>query len=103
MSNSAAPAGASRPVRILRVIARLNLGGPAHHVRLLSARLPPERYETLLVAGRVVPGEEDLAAAAEYPRLHLRRLAALTPELATCADAVALAGLVRTMRSFRPD
>src|SRR4051794_25531873 len=90
-------------VRVLRVIARLNLGGPAHHVRLLSARLPPERYETLLVAGRVGPGEEELAAVAEDPRLHLRRLDALTPELDPRADAAALAGLIRTMREFKPD
>ena len=39
------------PIRILRVIARLNMGGPAHHVGLLSGLLDPERYETLLLHG----------------------------------------------------
>lgn len=33
-----------RRVRVLRVIARLNMGGPAHHVSLLSGRLDPARY-----------------------------------------------------------
>ena len=38
-------------VRVVRVIARLNAGGPAHHVGLLSSRLG-DGYETLLVHGR---------------------------------------------------
>ena len=31
-------------MKIVRVIARLNIGGPAYHVSLLSGRLDPERY-----------------------------------------------------------
>ena len=51
-------AASARPeaVRVLRVIARLNMGGPAHHVGLLSSRLDPERYETLLLHGDVGAG-----------------------------------------------
>ena len=37
--------------RVLRVIARLNIGGPAIHATLLSTRLDPARYETMLVTG----------------------------------------------------
>ena len=39
--------------RILRVIARLNVGGPAQHVVWLSEALQNEEFETLLVAGTV--------------------------------------------------
>jgi hypothetical protein len=40
-------------VRILRVIARMNNGGPACHVSLLSGKLDSDHYETLLVSGDV--------------------------------------------------
>lgn len=43
-------------VRVLRVIARMNIGGPAYHVSLLSGRLDGERYETLLLTGALGSG-----------------------------------------------
>jgi glycosyltransferase involved in cell wall biosynthesis len=54
------------PIRILRVIARLNVGGPALHVAYLSAELDRLGYKTILAAGTVSPGEgsmEDIARA----------------------------------------
>ncbi len=43
--------------RVLRVIARMNVGGPAHHVSLLGGRLDRDRFDTLLVHGSVGAGE----------------------------------------------
>ena len=40
-----------RPVKVLRVIARLNVGGPALHVSYLTRGLRDRGYETTLVAG----------------------------------------------------
>ena len=40
------------PIRVLRVIARLNVGGPALHVSYLTRELDRIGYETTLVAGR---------------------------------------------------
>jgi hypothetical protein len=42
---------ADEPIRVLRVIARLNMGGPALHVAYLSSGLRDRGYETTLVAG----------------------------------------------------
>ena len=55
-----------RRVKVLRIIARLNIGGPAIHTILLTAGLNNERFEPLLVTG--VEGRRegnmlDLAAA----------------------------------------
>ena len=44
----------------MRVITRLNIGGPAIHVSLLSSRLDPARYETLLVSGMVGKDEGNM-------------------------------------------
>ncbi len=48
------------PVRIMRIIDRLNIGGPAKHVTWLTAGLDNERYETTLVIGTVPAGEGDM-------------------------------------------
>ena len=47
-------------MKILRIIARLNVGGPARHVVWLSEGLKPLGYETVLVAGVVPAGEDDM-------------------------------------------
>src|SRR5438094_4952714 len=51
----------SKMTRVLRIIARLNVGGPARHVVWLSQGLPSAGYETLLVTGVVPPGEDDMS------------------------------------------
>src|SRR4029079_143488 len=49
-----AVAGPSAP-RILRIIARLTVGGPARHVVLVDRGLRARGYDTLLVHGSVGP------------------------------------------------
>jgi glycosyltransferase involved in cell wall biosynthesis len=47
-------------IRIVRIIDRLNVGGPAKHVAWLTAGLDPERFETTLITGVVPEGEGDM-------------------------------------------
>jgi len=47
-------------MKIIRVIARLNVGGPAKHVTWLTKGLQNSEYKSLLVAGRVPPSEDDM-------------------------------------------
>jgi glycosyltransferase involved in cell wall biosynthesis len=92
-----------RRIRVLRVIARLNMGGPAHHVSLLSSKLDPERYETLLLHGEVGEGEASLAGVAERLGVERKTIKDLGPALRPLADLRALTALVREVRRFRPD
>ena len=48
-------------MKIVRVIARLNVGGPAKHVAWLSSGLQTAESQTVLVAGTVPAGEEDMS------------------------------------------
>ncbi len=90
------------PFRVLRVIARLNIGGPAIHVSLLAARLDPARYRTTLVYGSEARDEgsmRDLAEGGQVETIHLPELGrAISP----WSDLRALARLVRLMRRLRP-
>ena len=61
----AAPVPAARMpekrIRILRIISRLNVGGPAIHVHLLSKGLDSRKFESILVTGRISPQEGDMS------------------------------------------
>lgn len=94
--------GTDQRIRVLRVIARLNVGGPALHATLLTERLNPARYDSLLVAGTEDPQEGN------YLRLHGRSVPGLIvlPELGReirgWPDLRALIRLARLMRAYRP-
>jgi cellulose synthase/poly-beta-1,6-N-acetylglucosamine synthase-like glycosyltransferase len=77
------------PIRVLRVIARLNMGGPALHVTYLARGLASRGYETTLVAGDVARGEESMAFVAERAGVEIVPLPGLSRELSPLRDAVA--------------
>ena len=93
----------THPVRVLRVIARLNAGGPAHHVGILSSRLDRLGYETLLAHGEVRRDEAALPCFAERYPCRRRAIPGLRPELRPWHDLRALVGLVRLVRAMRPE
>jgi glycosyltransferase involved in cell wall biosynthesis len=88
-------------VRVLRIIARLNVGGPALHASLLTERLDPGRYDSLLVAGSQGPWEGNYLALHQRPRERLVHLPALGREISV-RDATALVALLRLIRRERP-
>jgi glycosyltransferase involved in cell wall biosynthesis len=90
------------PVRVMRIIARMNIGGPAYHVSLLSGRMDRERYSTLLVHGEVGPGEASFAGLAAREGCRVDSVTSLGPEIRPLADLRALVALIRAMRRFRP-
>jgi glycosyltransferase involved in cell wall biosynthesis len=92
-----------RPIRVLRVIARLNMGGPALHVTYLARGLAERGYETTLVAGDVARGEESMAFVADRAGVEVVRLPGLSRELSPVRDAVAAWRVARIIRRVRPD
>ena len=53
--------GVDEPIRVLRVIARLNVGGPSLHVSYLTEGLASRGYATTLAAGAISEGEASMA------------------------------------------
>jgi len=47
-------------MKIVRVIARLNVGGPARHVVWLNKGLDDNEFQSILIAGSVPDGEHDM-------------------------------------------
>ena len=92
----------AEPIRVLRVIARLNVGGPALHVSYLTSELDRIGYETLLVAGRVSEGEGSMESAATDRGIAPVYIPSLQREISPFVDAVSIARLARIIREFRP-
>lgn len=89
-------------MKVVRIIARLNVGGPARHVAWLTAALRKAGHESVLVAGVVPPGEEDMtyfAAAQGIEPLIIREMSReISPK-----DAVTVWKLYRLLWRERPD
>jgi glycosyltransferase involved in cell wall biosynthesis len=92
-----------RPIRVLRVIARLNVGGPALHVTYLARGLAERGYETTLVAGDVGRGEASMAFVADNAGVAVVPLHGLSRELSPVRDAIAAWRLAGIIRRVRPD
>src|SRR5438874_6109018 len=89
-------------MRIARVIARLNVGGPARHVAWLTAALNDEEDESILVTGRIAPGEDDMSAFARSLGVEPIVIDDMSRAL-SWRDALVIWRLFRIFRRFRPD
>lgn len=106
METAQAPAGAApayRPIRIARVITRLNVGGPSWHAILLTAGMDPTRFPTTLITGLVGQREGDLTRVARDRGIQPVVVPELGRAIRPTQDLIALAKLVRLFRRLRPD
>ncbi len=84
------------------MISRLNIGGPAHHVLLLTKHLPAHRYETYLVAGQEPTGELRAEKWAAHYGVNVHYLPALRRTPSLWHDLLALWQLYRLLRTYKP-
>ncbi|MGD9562045.1 MAG: glycosyltransferase [Pyrinomonadaceae bacterium] len=89
-------------MKIIRIIARLNVGGPARHVVWLTQDLQDDEFDSLLVAGRVPPGEKDMSYVADASGVQPVYIEEMSREL-SLADAVSLIKVFRLLLREKPD
>lgn len=90
------------PIRILRIIARLNIGGPAIQAATLSARLSDGCYQTLLICGNVGPGEGDMSYLALSEGIKPEVVPSFGRDISPLDDLQALRDLRKIIRDFKP-
>ncbi|HEU4795704.1 MAG TPA: glycosyltransferase [Pyrinomonadaceae bacterium] len=88
--------------KIVRIIARLNVGGPAKHVVWLTSGLEEAGYRSLLVTGTVPPGEEDMSYFADEAGVTPLYIPEMSREI-SLKDAVTTWKLFRLLLRERPD
>jgi len=90
------------PTRVLRVIARLNMGGPAIHVSSLAAGLETRGYHTTLVAGSLARGEDSMAFVAQRLGVAVVSVPEMEREVSLRHDARSIQRLAEIIREERP-
>ncbi|HAQ21950.1 MAG: glycosyl transferase [Acidimicrobiaceae bacterium] len=89
------------PIRVLRVIARMNIGGPAWQTSVLTRKLPDYGIETRLLTGTVGPDEEDFVALRDQD-LPFVMVPGLGRSVRLFGDLRALVSLIAEIRRYRP-
>ena len=104
-------------LRVVQVIARLNVGGPAALVLGVADGLDPDRFESVVLHGAVDDGEadwRDVRGVPDVPDVRdvrvlsrgsaaLRQVTGLGRAVRPGDDARAMGALVRQIRRLRPD
>jgi glycosyltransferase involved in cell wall biosynthesis len=91
-----------RHTKVIRIIARLNVGGPAKHVVWLTSGLKDAGFDTLLVAGKVPEGEEDMSYFAAETGVTPRYIPEMSREI-SLNDAVTVWKMFHLFLRERPD
>jgi glycosyltransferase involved in cell wall biosynthesis len=90
-------------MRIVHVIARLNVGGAALHVLQLAHEQARRGHDVIVVAGTLAAGEESMEYVADELGVELLRLPVLQRELSPRADPAAIMALRSVIRSRRAE
>lgn len=89
-------------IRVVRIIARLNVGGPAIHATLLANRLDPARFHTTLVSGAEDPSEGNYLSLHGLDGADIVQIPQLGREISGARDLGGLRALVHMLRRERP-
>ena len=89
--------------KILRIIARLNIGGPAIHTILLTEELNKNCFESILVTGNVDKIEGDMLYLAKEKGINPIFIPQLQRKVDILRDLISLVKIYNLIRRQRPD
>ena len=92
-----------RKIKVVRIIARLNIGGPAIHVILLTKGLNPHRFESKLICGEVEKDEGDMGYYALAQGVHILSVPALRRAINCFSDLCAFQRIYSILKEEKPD
>ncbi len=91
-----------RSFSIVRVIARLNVGGPSTQAILMTEAFRKKGYRSLLVTGEVPAGEGSMEKLAHDRGIDVTKIPTLSRSLSPWNDLKSLAKLIAIFRLERP-
>ena len=92
----------SAPIKVLRIITRMNIGGPAVQVSGLMQGMDKEVFNQELVTGRCLDNEVDYLES-KLPKLKVTRIETLSRRVSMFSDISTLLFLIKKIREFKPD
>ena len=92
----------AKPIKVMQIIARMNVGGPAVIVAELMRGLDSKNFEQVLITGYCDETEADYLDTVATD-IKATRIAGLGRSVSPLADLKAFIGLIATIRRFKPD
>lgn len=92
----------SAPIKVLRIITRMNIGGPAVQVSGLMQGMDKAVFNQELVTGRCLENEVDYLES-KLPNLRVTRIDNLSRRVSLFSDISALIFLIKKIREIKPD
>ena len=90
-------------IKIFRLMTRLNIGGPAIQGAILTNAFNNEKFESVLVAGVMERGEEQMDFLLSKYGVKPIFIPKLKREIRPLADIVSLYRICKLMKQYRPD
>lgn len=92
-----------RNIKVVRIIARLNIGGPAIHTILLTEGLKKEPFDSILVTGTIDKDEGDMLYFAKTRNIQPIIIAQLQRKINLLNDTIAFIKIFLLLKRERPD
>jgi glycosyltransferase involved in cell wall biosynthesis len=92
----------SAPIKVLRIITRMNIGGPAVQVSGLMQGMDKGVFNQELVTGRCLDNEIDYLES-KLPNLKVTRIETLSRRVSIFSDISTFLFLIKKIREFKPD
>jgi len=92
-----------KKLKIVRIIARLNIGGPAQNVVFLTQGLNNDKFESILLSGNSSKMEGDMIYLAKERNMQLRLIPELVRELSFFKDTMAFLKILTFLFKEKPD
>ncbi|MCA9471171.1 MAG: glycosyltransferase [Nitrospirales bacterium] len=89
-------------IRVVRIIARLNVGGPAKQALFLTQSLNNQVFQSYLIAGAVGANEENLAFPPSFPENRVYSIPMLGREISWWQDIRAFFEISKVLKTIRP-
>ena len=90
------------PIRVMRIIARMNVGGPAVQVSGLMRGLNPTEFDHRLYTGFCADDEADYLSTVAID-INATRIAGFGRRVSLGGDVKAFISLIKEIRGFKPD
>lgn len=90
-----------RPIKVLRIINRFNVGGPVYNVTYLTKFLP-KPYETMLIGGRATSSEQDATYILESQGVEFEKLGSMSRSIRFFSDLRTFFALIKLIKRYKP-
>jgi len=95
--------GMEERIKVMRLIARMNIGGPAIHVHLLAKGLDEKKFKSILVTGKISPQEGDMSYLFKPMETKPIIIHELQREISIMMDIKAFFQIFKILRREMPD